>query len=137
MQGFQSTISIRVPFRYFTPEHGLPAPTVKALLPASDDSIWIGTKGKGIVQLKDGEITPYDHLDGLVHDQVRAITRHARASPGLALGRAQAGSPTVNLPTLMRMMASPILPSITFIRTLRECFGLVPTMDFLVSRAAV
>ena len=42
-------------FRYFTPEQGLPAPTVKALLHASDDAIWIGTKGKGIVRLKDGK----------------------------------------------------------------------------------
>ena len=60
-------------FRYFTTDNGLPAPTVKALLHASDDSIWIGTRGKGIVRLKDGVPKTYDHLDGLVHDQVRAI----------------------------------------------------------------
>ena len=117
-------------FRYFTTEQGLPAPTVKALLHASDDSIWIGTKGKGIARLKDGKMTLYDHLYGLVHDQVRAIMRREKVYSGSAPKEGPADLLTVTLPTSMRMTALRILRFIISIKTLRGCCGSAPMTTF-------
>ena len=84
MLGFQFAISLPEPFA--SPRTGLQAPTVKALLHASDDAIWIGTKGKGMFDSK-WKMTLYDHLDGLVPRDQWGDLRDTRRCPRIGTER--------------------------------------------------
>lgn len=50
---------------------------VMALLAARDGSLWIGTDGAGLVRLRDGVSTAYDHTAGLGSDTVMALAEDA------------------------------------------------------------
>jgi len=44
-----------------------------ALFKGSDDSLWIGTGGGGVIRLKQGKFKTYTTKEGLTHDDVRAF----------------------------------------------------------------
>lgn len=46
---------------------------VRALLTASDGSVWFGTDGGGVLHLKDGTWKTYGKSDGLPHNQVKCL----------------------------------------------------------------
>jgi PAS domain S-box-containing protein len=73
--------------------------TVKTLYEGRDGSLWIGTNGRGLVRMKDGNFTIYTSKEGLSNDTVRAIEEEPDGSiwigTDLGLNRLQDGKFTV------------------------------------------
>jgi PAS domain S-box-containing protein len=66
-----------VRFTVYSPENtpALTTSMVFALWADADGTLWVGTRGGGLVRLRDGEFKAYTSADGLSDDRVRAVYR--------------------------------------------------------------
>lgn len=69
-----------------TTEHGLPDPKARALIEASDGTLWVGTDG-GAVQLNQDEAPLLNNASGLASDMVRALAEDAQGRIWIGTGR--------------------------------------------------
>ena len=53
---------------------------IMALATAEDSSVWIGTSGSGLAQIKDGEVTWYREEEGLPSADIQAISPSSNGS---------------------------------------------------------
>src|SRR6266567_322412 len=54
-------------------ESGLPQTTVTAIAQTTEGNLWIGSRGGGLIRLKDGKFTTYTSKDGLSNDVILSL----------------------------------------------------------------
>lgn len=85
---------------------------VLSMAATNDGSIWFGTYGAGLSQLKDGKWTTYDTKSGLPNDQVHSLhkSQDIDGSPILWIGMAEGGLAKIKNGKLTVLDTKSVLP---------------------------